>query len=152
VSIAGLMVVVLLAAILFAALRAPTDLWAALVFYLTIAVLVVAALGARYRHGTEGAWWFGFALFGWGNLLLGSGGRRGTNFTATRGILELLSLFTSRSILTDNYRDITTYTNAMMIINCISSLILALAGGMLVRHYYRRGRTRGRDWKAGEDL
>jgi hypothetical protein len=67
-TIASLLVVVLLVAVGFAALREASDLWDRGVFTLALAVLLVSILFAVHRTGSERAFWLGFALFGWGYL------------------------------------------------------------------------------------
>jgi hypothetical protein len=70
ISIAGLMAVVLFCAVGVAALRAASETWAGLILTATLAILAVGLLGAIYRRGPAHAFWGGFALFGWGYLLL----------------------------------------------------------------------------------
>jgi hypothetical protein len=53
-----------------AALRSPSELWASSLFTFTIVVLLAAILRAILRRGPARAFWIGFALFGWGYLLL----------------------------------------------------------------------------------
>ena len=69
-SIAGLMVVVLVAAIGLAAWRDPTETWNGVVFLLTCGVLTLAVVGVLCRGGAKQIWWLGFALFGWGYFAL----------------------------------------------------------------------------------
>jgi len=75
VSIAGLCGFVMLCGIGFAALRSPSDLWAAVVLNGTLAALALAALGALRLPEPRRASWMGFACFGWiyAALALGSG-------------------------------------------------------------------------------
>lgn len=73
VSIFGLMGVVLICAVGVAALRAASALWAGGVLLLTLTVLGVTLLGAIFRRGARRAFWVGFALFGWGYLILACG-------------------------------------------------------------------------------
>jgi hypothetical protein len=54
-TILGLMAVVLLAAIGFAALREATDWWASIIFTTTITGLAFAAVNAVYRRGPRRA-------------------------------------------------------------------------------------------------
>ncbi len=68
--IAGLMIAVLIIALGLAALRNSSESWAGALFLLTCAVLTLAIVGVVCRDGTERGWWLGFALFGWGYLLL----------------------------------------------------------------------------------
>lgn len=72
-SIAGMMGLILVGALGLAALRSATEAWAALVLAVTLGLLGFAILGAIYRRDDGRAWWAGFALFGWGYLLLAFG-------------------------------------------------------------------------------
>jgi hypothetical protein len=80
-SVAGLMGLVLLLAVGFAALRDPAELWAGVFYSLMLVVLLAAALGAALRPGRARAPWLGFALFGWGYFLLTFGPGPGTSIT-----------------------------------------------------------------------
>ena len=64
-NIASLLVVVLLVAVGFAALRESNDLWDSGVFTLTLGVLLISILLAVHRTESRRAFWIGFALFGW---------------------------------------------------------------------------------------
>lgn len=67
-SLAGLMGVVVAVALGLAALRNPTTGWFGITSLVTGGVLMLAVVGAVCRRGASRAWWFGFALFGWGYL------------------------------------------------------------------------------------
>jgi WD40 repeat protein len=64
-SIASLLIVVLVLALGFAALRESSELWDSGVFTLALAVLVTSILLAIHRTESRRAFWTGFALFGW---------------------------------------------------------------------------------------
>ncbi len=64
-SIASLLIVVLFAAIGFAALRESSDFWDSSVFTLTLAALLISILLAVHRTEAKRAFWIGCALFGW---------------------------------------------------------------------------------------
>ncbi len=68
--IAGLMGAVLVVALGLAALRNASETWASVMFLLTCGVLNLAVVGTLCREGAKRAWWLGFALFGWGYLVL----------------------------------------------------------------------------------
>ena len=68
--IKGLMGAVLVVALGLAALRNPSETWSGVIFLLTCGVLCLAIVGVVCRQQEERAWWLGFALFGWGYLLL----------------------------------------------------------------------------------
>ncbi len=65
VSIAGLMGVVLVAAIGMAALRSSSQTWAGLLLLGTFGAFGIALVGAVCRSGSERGGWIGFAVFGW---------------------------------------------------------------------------------------
>jgi hypothetical protein len=73
VSIAGLMTVVLVAAIAIASLRYASDLWAGIMLMLTLALLAASVLGVVYRTGRARAGWLGFAVFAGGYTVLAFG-------------------------------------------------------------------------------
>ena len=70
--IAGLMGAVLVVALGLAALRNASEIWASVIFLLTCGLLCLAIVGTLCRRDAERAWWLGFALFGWGYLVLAS--------------------------------------------------------------------------------
>ena len=67
-TLAQLIAVVLVVGFGFAAMRSGSDLCLRLSWTFTASVLLAAAIAARYR----GAFWYGFAMVGWGYFLLGS--------------------------------------------------------------------------------
>ena len=69
-SIAGLMGAVLVASLGLTALRSGSAVWAGTTFLVTCGVLALAVVGVVCRAGPGRAWWLGFALFGWGYLVL----------------------------------------------------------------------------------
>ncbi len=68
-TILGLMGVVGVAAFVLAIWQMATESWASVAFNLTVLALIVASCKARFSEGPAGAWWFGFALFGWAQSL-----------------------------------------------------------------------------------
>ena len=62
ISIAGLMGVVLVAAVGFAALRNSSENWAGLMLMLTCGSLMLGVIGSVCRGPRERAWWLGFTL------------------------------------------------------------------------------------------
>jgi hypothetical protein len=91
-SIAGLMGIVLVAAIGLAALRSPSAIWAGAIFSLTCAVLGLAIVGAIYCKGAARAWWLGFCVFGWGYLAMVGFSRAGPPFAQLPTTQLLLAL------------------------------------------------------------
>lgn len=72
-SIAGLMGVVVVCGLGFAALRTDSPIWAHATLSLTLLALLTAILGAAIRRGRSRAFWLGFAVFGWTYLVLAIG-------------------------------------------------------------------------------
>jgi hypothetical protein len=71
--IAVLMAGVLFLALGLAVLRSGSFVCFRAVYAATLLALLLAIIGARYRPVREGAFWFGFAVFGWGYFLIGIG-------------------------------------------------------------------------------
>lgn len=69
-SIAGLMGAVLVTSLGLTALRSGSAVWAGATFLAMCGVMALAVVGAVCRQGQARAWWLGFALFGWGYLVL----------------------------------------------------------------------------------
>jgi hypothetical protein len=67
-TIAGLLGVIVFAAVAFAALREATDLWDGGVFSLTLLTVLSAVLLAIHCTDRKRAFWLGFSLFGWAYL------------------------------------------------------------------------------------
>jgi hypothetical protein len=61
------MVAVLAAAVGIAALKNPSDWWSSGLFTFTLALFLIATVGAF--QGRNRAFWLGFALFGWGYMI-----------------------------------------------------------------------------------
>jgi hypothetical protein len=72
-TIAGLMGLVVVVAVGVAALRFASELWAGLLLMPTLGVLGAAVHAFHERAGSRRSWWRGFALFGWGYLVLAMG-------------------------------------------------------------------------------
>jgi hypothetical protein len=93
-SIRGLMVVIVLLCLAFAALRFHTPLWANIWFSSTLAALTLAVPAAVYRRGDQRAFWVGFAVCGWVYFILALApwikGEPGFQL-ATTTILDLMS-------------------------------------------------------------
>jgi hypothetical protein len=70
-SIANVMAVMIPLALGLAAWQSASQLWVDIVFNLVVAALLIATYKAKCSQGIEGAWWLGFAAFGWAHLVLG---------------------------------------------------------------------------------
>jgi hypothetical protein len=69
-TLARMMGVVLIAAVVLAAWTHASNASACVVFNATVLVLIVATFKARFAPGRDGAWWLGFATLGWAHLVL----------------------------------------------------------------------------------
>lgn len=70
ISVKGVLLAVAAVAVSCAALINANDVWAAVVYGVTLGCLFVAIVGAIFRRGHRRAFWAGFAVFGWGYFLL----------------------------------------------------------------------------------
>jgi hypothetical protein len=76
------------------------DFWLSALYTFTTVLLLVAVIAARYRRGNEKAFWFWFAVFGWGFFLLGYGPWRTATSDPTEQRVPLnRNLVTSKVIL-----------------------------------------------------
>jgi hypothetical protein len=149
-SILGMVVVIAAFAMAFAALRSASDLWFGAVYTFTVVLLLLAVIVARFRPGDEKAFWFGFAVFGWGFFLLGFGPWMNPIADSDEGLVGRLnpSLLTSRFILylvarlrkgADDLENIDKITaNTIGIAHLLIVLTLALCGGMIAALVRRR--------------
>jgi hypothetical protein len=163
VSISGTLAFVAVCALAFAALRTASMFWFGAVYTFTTAILLWAVLAARFGRREERAFWYGFAVFGWGSFLIGSGGWL-THFNEgediDRGSLNP-SLLTSRLILflvprlrkdTVDLSEISQITaNTIGIAYMLVTLAVALVGGCLAVALWRRRRRGAGPARSGRD-
>jgi hypothetical protein len=156
-SLRTLFALVALTAVACVALPHATRVWAASVFSLTVAVLVVAAFLAAFRRGADRAYWAGFAAVGWLYLLLVFGPALRETVgpaLATELLLDELRERVQRRITDssgmeeDDYsflvNDVRHYSNFLPLAphfnrvgHSIWSLLFALLGGLLARRLYQ---------------
>ena len=145
----ALIFIIVACAMAFTALKTASDLWYGAFYTFTTVVLLAAVIAARFRRGNEKAFWFGFAVFGWGFFVLGL-----NPFNDEGNGIEIAlnrNLLTSRAILflvpylrtaTDDLEHIDKITtNTIGIAHLLITLAIAIGGGMiaiLIRR--RRGR------------
>ena len=98
-TIASLLVVVLIVALGFAALREASDLWESGVFTLALAALLVSILLAVHRTESRRAFWIAFALFGWTYLGLSLVPSIEYRMLTTKGLAYLDSKVPGRSLV-----------------------------------------------------
>jgi hypothetical protein len=96
-NIASLLVLVLVLAVGFAALREANDLWDSAVFTLTVGLLLGSVLLAVHRTERRRAFWLGFAIFGSTYLGFSLVPPIETRLLTTRGLSYLDSKMPGRS-------------------------------------------------------
>src|SRR4051794_17441258 len=69
-TIASLMLATVVIAVAVAALKNASDAWVGGLHFLTLLLLGAALLAIPYRREGKRAFWLGFAIFGWGYLVL----------------------------------------------------------------------------------
>ena len=125
-NIASMLVIILVLAIGFAALRESNDLWDSGVFTLTIGVLLISILLAVHRTESRRAFWIGFALFGWVYLGLALIPSIESRLMTTKALAYLDSKVPGRSAVI--YATINSGVNAGTGINQISTVTFAVSG------------------------
>jgi hypothetical protein len=96
-SIASLLVVVIVLAVAFAALREASDIWSSGIVTLTVGALLTSILLAVHRAASARAFWFGFALFGCTYLVLSFVPAIESRLITTKGLTYLDSKVPGRS-------------------------------------------------------
>ncbi len=152
-SIAGLMGVVLVAAIGVAALRDASVTWAGVMFLLTCGLLALAVVGLVCRGNSERAWWLGVCLFGWGYVKLAFF----TRFYAQPGMAttslikalgQQLGLLHGQFVDVDGLR-VPARSLFYHVGHCVFALLAAVLGGLVARAIF--GRERGRTLNAAAE-
>lgn len=135
VSIAGLMCLVLFAAIASAGVADPLGPWAGILALFTRAVLSMALVGALCRTGPERAWWLGFASFGW--IYLGLPipfSRYRSQMLPTESVIELLwNLLGTSAVAMRDHPESEMWSSSHEIARDVWSLLAAIIGGLLAR-------------------
>jgi hypothetical protein len=139
-SIASLMVVMIPLAIGLAAFQSATQLWVNLIFNLVVAVLLLALYKAKCSQGIDGAWWAGFASFGWCHLVLGLLGNSVAHYGVQPELLtaeitwRVLGLLESDTSVAALQRVIAR----ALVVHCFMSLLIALLGATIFRYFAAR--------------
>jgi hypothetical protein len=135
-SIAGLMAVVLLAAIISAAFAYPSTRWAGVAVLFTRGTLCLALVGAVCRTGVKRAWWIGFFAFGWAYVGVSSPyGWYGESVLPTDALLKMIASAigpqpaAAQVVPRDNPLTIMVYS----IGHSFWALLAGVAGGYLAR-------------------
>ncbi|MGP0070143.1 MAG: hypothetical protein ACLQGP_41915 [Isosphaeraceae bacterium] len=134
-TIGGLMAVVVVAAVDFAALRTADATWAGALALLTYGALGLAIFGILFRRGAERAWWVGFLVFGWGYLRVAPWAFAQNVRPPTLILLEWLrGRAGAPPIAPDPFA--LDYLLLRQVDRCLWVLPVALLGGVLARAFY----------------
>jgi hypothetical protein len=131
-SIAGLMGVVVVAALGFAALRSPSPTSAGIAIIATCGVLSLAWVGAICRKGSARTWWLGLALFGCMYIatayLLADGPGE---FPTVALLVAVASKLGAAPVIVAGFEGPQIDPNYRWIGHCVWSLALGLLGAVL---------------------
>jgi hypothetical protein len=141
-TIALLMAVMIPVALGLVALREGTQFWVDIVFNLVVASLLLATYKAKCSRGTAGAYWTGFAAFGWAQLVLGLIGMPwGQHYNVSPNLVTLMIVERVWA-----YFDSDTSAAAVqglmarfLVVQSLLSLLLGLIGAMTFGFFARRG-------------
>jgi hypothetical protein len=139
-SIATLMVVMIPFAIGLAAFQSATQLWVNLVFNLVVVVLLVATYQAKSSQGIDGAWWAGFASFGWCHLVMGL---LGMPWARHYGDSQLITaeITTQVVALLESDNSAAVLQRAMgraVIVHCVLCIVFGLLGATIFSRFAAR--------------
>jgi hypothetical protein len=154
VPILAVILVIAAFAMAFAALRSSSKIWYGALYTFTTFLLLTAVLAARFRRGYERAFWFGFAVFGWGFFLLGyrpwmnafedvdevGNTTLNSNLLTSRVILFLLPHLRRTTDDLGAIHDITQTT--IGIAHLLMTLVVAITGGLIAMLFRRGSRQR----------
>ena len=143
-SVAGLMAVMIPIALGLAALHEATQVWVNIVFNLVVAALLAATYQAKRQKGVAGAWWAGFASFGWAQLVLGLVGNSwGQSFSISPDLVtqEITGRLASLLEPDNSAAAVKTWTAKFLVVHCVSSLMFGLLGGAIFGLFASRDRV-----------
>jgi len=152
-SILAIILMVAVCAMAFTALRTASKVWYSALYTFTAFLLLFAVLAARFRRGHERAFWFGFAVFGWGFFLMGlgpwmnpfansdrpTGHSLNPNLLTSKVIFFLVPYLRKDANALGAIDEITE--NTIGIAHLLMSLTIAITGGIIAALLRRRPRS-----------
>ncbi len=157
-SIAGLMGVVLVAAVGLAALKNASETWAGVMLLLTCGLLGLSVVGALYGGRAGRTWWLGFCVFGGTYMALSRcWSSSDLPWLPTTDLLKHLVPPTGVALrkvvnpFCGNTNFIRDELSPEQIAQCLWTLLAALLGALLARSFFAppSGRTERRESDAG---
>ena len=146
ISIAGFMAIMTPVALGLVALREASQLWVNIVFNLVVAFLLLATYKPRCTRGTAGAWWTGFAAFGWAHLVLGLIGMPWGQHYGVSPTLLTLEVVEWIWVYLDTDTSAAAVQGLMarfLVLHSILSLLLGLIGAVTFAFFAGRGEPTG---------
>jgi hypothetical protein len=158
ISIAGLAGIVIVLGTGMAALKSASVLWTNAASTVVLALFLSAVVGAIYLRGADRAYWVGFAVFGWGYLVLVNwtslGGQFGHDLTG--GLDDLaetvipLEFIPATALPSPNAMEMLARRsvklgNFVQIGRLVMALLFAVAGGIVTRSFALRSERPRRD-------
>jgi hypothetical protein len=141
-TISGMSAVILVCAILLAAARSPNDLWSTAAFSASLLVLGVALIGALFARRARRTYWAGFAVLGWGYMLIVFGPWCDTHIAPlliTRSVFELVHFRFQGDLPERPYVRVIAPGLVMFgyqqIAHSLTAVLLGLLGGTLARRF-----------------
>ncbi len=136
------MAIIVVVSVELAALNWGTGVAVDITRLLTIIFLVVATCLARYRTGGEGAWWFGFALFGWAYYVLLLDAMAHFTSLSSQSIVSLLPALIMDFWTADRWSGRRLYgiSSSLRILHEMFILVAAIIGGGVFWEIDRRRR------------
>ena len=132
-SIAGMMAVVLVAAIGFAGLRAGSEAWTGGFILATRAALGLAVVGVLCRRGEKRAWWLGFAMFGWIYMRCSSAIYDLWPKLPTQVLFDEIVARTLGEVVRFGFERPGLESQCVLIWHCLWTLLAAVFGGLMAR-------------------
>lgn len=158
-SIKGLLAAVTMIAVGLVALLNASPLWDSIIVSLTLLLLLTALLSFACRPSPRRAFWIGFAIFGWGYLILVDSPIVARDLTVrsnlpTNVVLDMLDMALAREFDMSSVERIPPDVRVLRgaprqkfarlphrpsfhhIGHCLWAWLLALVGGFMARHFY----------------
>lgn len=138
-SIAGLMGIILVASLGFAALSRPSETASGITVLVTVGILTLAIVGTVCGGTKTRAWWLGFALFGWGYWKLAWPEYQIPRLP-TLTLLETLMSKVATPVPQEKFGDRDLAVAFRDTANCLWALVFASLGGGLAHWLFASNR------------
>jgi hypothetical protein len=138
-TIGGIMAVVLVLAVGFAALKSANGVWAGVILMMTYGALSLAIVAVLCCRDVQRVWWIGFAVFGWGYIRSASGWLSPFPLgnLPTVALLDWLSAQLG-VVHEPDFQHMMNSENVgfIQISNCLWAMLFGILGGVLARAFF----------------